>query len=282
MARKPSEPRRATLTPQAMRTALPKIKRRMEELQALDPTQMRQRDDPSFSAAEDRANQTLSDVFGPDTVEFRRFRVHLDTAGYAAYEVPPEEWIPGYQHGIADAVEKLKSVVQLFEENLADGLATDAPQTVQPTPSRKVFLVHGHDEGAKQEVARFLERLRLEAIVLHEQPNRGQTIIEKFERHSAEAAFAIVLLTPDDVGYATGKAEAAKSRARQNVVFELGVFISKLTRKNVVALMKGDIEIPSDLHGVIYEPMDDRGAWKLNVAREMKVAGLEVDMNLAM
>jgi predicted nucleotide-binding protein len=246
---------------------------------------MTQRNHPAVQAVEDRVNQTLTDTFGPDTVEYNRFCVNLDTAGYNyAYEVPVHEWIQGYQRGIADAIEKLRSVVMLFEESLGDETAAPDARPEHPsgaTTPRKVFVVHGHDEAAKQEVARFLEKLQLEPIVLHEQPNRGQTIIEKFEKHAAEAGFAIVLLTPDDMGFRVGQAEAARPRARQNVVLELGVFLSKLSRQNVVALMKGDVEVPSDLHGVIYEPMDARGGWKVNVAREMKVAGLDVDLNLA-
>lgn len=284
MARKGSEPKRASLTSQQMRTALPKVKRRIEELQALDPTKLIRRDDPAIRGVEDRVNQTLTDIFGPDTVEYSRFSVMLDTAGYNIGGTPQHEWIEGYKDGIADAIEKLKSVVLLFEEELVEriGLEETAPQPETTVRTRKVFVVHGHDDAAKQEVARFLEKLRLDPIVLHEQLNRGQTIIEKFEKHSAEARFAIVLLTPDDFGYAAGHAEAARPRARQNVVLELGVFLAKLGRENVVALIKGDVEIPSDLHGVIYEPMDPRGAWKVNVAREIKGAGIEVDLNLAM
>src|SRR6266446_6289118 len=249
MARKASEPKRASLTAQQMRAALPKVKRRIEELQALDPSKLTRRDDPAFGAVEDRVNQTLTDIFGPDTVEYNRFRVTLDTAGYNMNGTPQYEWIEGYKHGITDAIEKLKSVVQLFEEEIAERIGLEEIPQLSQTPSlaRKVFVVHGRDEAAKQEVARFLEKLRLEPIVLHEQLNRGQTIIEKFEKHAAEARFAIVLLTPDDVGYRADQADRAKPRARQNVVLELGVFLAKLGRQNVVALMKDDVEIPSDL-----------------------------------
>lgn len=147
--------------------------------------------------------------------------------------------------------------------------------------SRRVFVVHGHDDGTKETVARFLTKLGLEPVILHEQPNRGQTIIEKFEEH-ADVAFAAVLFTPDDIGYPAGKVEESRPRARQNVVLELGFFIGALGRDRVCMLYKSGVELPSDYAGVAYEELDARGAWRLHVAREMKAAGLDVDLNDAL
>ncbi len=143
---------------------------------------------------------------------------------------------------------------------------------------RRVFVVHGHDDGAKESVARFLTKLELEPVVLHEQPNRGRTIIEKFEA-SADVAFAVVLFTPDDVGYPVGNARNAKPRARQNVVLELGFFMAAIGRGNVCVLYKSGVEIPSDYSGVLYQEMDDAGAWRFLLAREIKAAGLDIDIN---
>jgi predicted nucleotide-binding protein len=140
--------------------------------------------------------------------------------------------------------------------------------------SRRVFIVHGHDDAAKLAVARFLEAIDIEPIILHEQANSGTTIIEKFEKH-ADVAFAVILMTPDDVG---GKDEhSLKPRARQNVVAELGYFIGRLGRKGVAALVKGEVDIPSDFSGVAYTTLDDHGAWKTKLAKEMRAAGLKVD-----
>jgi len=144
--------------------------------------------------------------------------------------------------------------------------------------SRRVFIVHGHDEEAKQTVARCLEKLELEAIVLREQPSQGRTIIEKFEDH-ADVGFVVVLLTPDDVGAAKDDRSSLQLRARQNVVFEMGFFSGKLGRQRVCALHKGGVEIPSDFAGVVWVPMDPGGAWRFELAREMKAAGLDVDSN---
>ena len=145
---------------------------------------------------------------------------------------------------------------------------------------KHVFIVHGRDQGTKEQVARFLEKLELEPVILHEQPSQGRTIIEKFEDYS-DVAYAVVLLTPDDVGKLVSDKTKPRPRARQNVVFELGFFIGKLGRKRVCALYQEEVELPSDFKGVVYIPLDERGAWKLSLARELKAAGLEADLDKA-
>lgn len=144
---------------------------------------------------------------------------------------------------------------------------------------KKVFIVHGQDNEAKLSVARFLEKLDLKPVILHEQTNTGKTIIEKFEHHSSDVSYAVVLLTPDDVGNIKTKQDELQPRARQNVIFELGYFFAKLGRERVCALHKEGIELPSDFQGVLYVPMDSNDAWKFNLAKELKQAGLDVDMN---
>jgi len=141
----------------------------------------------------------------------------------------------------------------------------------------KVFIVHGRDDLAKTETARFIEKLGFTAVILHEQVNSGKTVIEKIEAHT-NVGFAIVLYTPCDTGSLAGE-HTQKSRARQNVVFEHGYLIGKLGRHNVCALVKGDIEIPNDISGVVYIPFDDHSAWHLSVAKELRNAGYSVDMN---
>ncbi len=145
--------------------------------------------------------------------------------------------------------------------------------------SNKVFIVHGHDEVAKVKVARFIEKIKLKAIILHEQVNKGTTIIEKFENHASQVGFAVVLLTPDDIGYPKNKDTLKQPRARQNVILELGYFAGLLGRDKVCVLTKGDIELPSDYLGVVYTPLDDAGAWELALAREIKESGVDVDLN---
>jgi predicted nucleotide-binding protein len=130
---------------------------------------------------------------------------------------------------------------------------------------------------AKTEVARFLERLHLKAIILHEQASAGNTIIEKIERHT-NVGFGIVLYTPCDIGAKAEDNPNLQNRARQNVVFEHGYLIGKIGRNRVCALVKGKIETPNDISGVVYVTMD--GEWKWKIAKELKESGYSIDMNL--
>lgn len=146
--------------------------------------------------------------------------------------------------------------------------------------SRKVFIVHGHDNDALQSVARFISRIGLEEIILSERPDGSRTIIEKFEAESGDVSFAIVLMTPDDSGNALA-AESIRLRARQNVLYELGYFAGKLGRGKVLVLKKGDIEIPSDLAGVLYTELDEHGGWKRKLLSELAYAGVPFDKEKA-
>lgn len=150
---------------------------------------------------------------------------------------------------------------------------------LKPPFSRKIFIVHGHDDGARETVARFLERIGLEAVILHEQANQGRTIIEKVVANS-DVGFAVVLLTPDDEGCVKGG--IPEPRARQNVLLELGYFIGRLGREKVCAIKRGTLEIPSDFAGVVWETMDSNGGWKQALARELEAAGHSIDWNKVM
>jgi len=158
----------------------------------------------------------------------------------------------------------------------------DSPSALlppKPKNTKKVFIVHGHDAAKKNEVAHLLARLGLEPVILHEQANRGRTIIEKFLDHS-DVGFAVVLLTPDDRGGVAGDPpEKFRPRARQNVVMELGFFIGRLGRERVAAIYDHEVEMPSDYSGVLFIKYDDEGVWQYALAKEIRVAGLEIDLN---
>lgn len=156
--------------------------------------------------------------------------------------------------------------------------ALNAARPANAIGSKKVFVVHGHDEEAKALAARFLEKLKLEPVVLHEQASSGRTIIEKFEVYTGDVGFAVILLTPDDVGSSAKDTSACKPRARQNVIMELGYFMGKLGRARVCALHKGGVELPSDYQGVIYIEMDPAGAWKQKLAQELVEAKLPIEL----
>lgn len=142
----------------------------------------------------------------------------------------------------------------------------------------QVFIVHGRDESAKNQAARFVEKLGFEAIILHEKASSGRTIIEKIENYS-NVGFAIVLYTGDDVGNIKTESDNLKIRARQNVIFEHGYLIGKLGRQNVSALVDGNLELPNDISGVVYINLDAGAAWQLQLAKEMKQSGYDIDMN---
>jgi predicted nucleotide-binding protein len=134
----------------------------------------------------------------------------------------------------------------------------------------KVFVVHGHDTHVKTEISAFLGSLGLEPIILHERPNGGRTLITKFQEESSDVKFAVVMMTPDDVGGKKGGTQ--RPRPRQNVIFELGFFIGKLGSPMVCALFTDDVERPSDFDAVVYISYGADGHWKEELARELRHA----------
>ena len=188
-------------------------------------------------------------------------------------------WMTARIHDLESIIERLP-LFSLAGE-ITGGVAASTPDHQAKSLNKDIFIVHGHDEAAKHEVARFIEQLGLCAIMLHEKPDEDKTIIEKFEHHS-NVGFAVVLLTPDDVGHPKDTPSESKPRPRQNVVFELGYCIGILGRSRVCALLKGDIELPTDFAGVQYKSMDDAGAWKYHLAREIKESGIDVDLRKAL
>ena len=155
----------------------------------------------------------------------------------------------------------------------------ELPDEPSENPGDEVFIVHGHDNEAKETVARFVENLDIEATILHERTNRGKTIPEKFEEHAGKVGFAIILLTPDDVGKSKDETDELRPRARQNVILELGYFWALLGRERMCVLYKEGVELPSDIHGILYVLMDDSDGWQLKLGQEMQAAGLSVDLN---
>ncbi len=183
---------------------------------------------------------------------------------------------------VTSKIRRLESIRERLPLYTADRGLAARPNMPTPTATatRNVFLVHGRNNELKETVARYLAQLDLEPIILHEQASAGRTIIEKFEAN-ADACFAVVLLTPDDVGcLAPPKAlDDLLRRARQNVIFEWGFFVAALGRRNVCALVAEGVELPSDMNGIVYVSLDHGGAWKMLLARELKAGGIEVDLN---
>lgn len=175
----------------------------------------------------------------------------------------------------------LNEVNEHWDDDFSIQKTSSIKRTIQ-TDTKKVFVIHGRDEGTREMIANFLRQLEIEPVILSEQSNQGLTIIEKFEKH-ANVGFAVALLTPDDIGALKGTRSKSNPRPRQNVIFELGFFIGKLGRKHVCALTKEkeevEIEIPADYSGVLYIELDKSSGWKLKLCRELKAAGYDVDAN---
>jgi predicted nucleotide-binding protein len=289
MARRkqPPQPESKVLTADDLRTGIRKLQRRIDDLTQFDVSVIEERFDSKASALTDKINSTLADIFGRDTPEYNHHSIwSLDTLPLGGPKHPINVVREAYQKGINDAVTRLVGIKETLEEKLED-LEESTPSPGSSMPEReppgngKVFIVHGHDELAKQTVARFMSQLDLTPVILHEQPNEGRTIIEKLEAHTS-VDFAVVLLTPDDIGYLVNAESKKQPRARQNVLLELGLFIGVLGRPRVCALYKQGVEIPSDYQGVLFTEMDDAGAWKLSLAREIRQTGIDVDMNKAL
>jgi predicted nucleotide-binding protein len=191
----------------------------------------------------------------------------------------PNEELQNLKEKITHKVEflgRLLEKVDLLKSDIEEPIVKIV-NSISYNDNQNIFIVYGHNIAVQQSVARTLEKLGLNPIILHEQPNAGKTIIEKFELYS-NVGFAIILLTDDDEGKSKIEIDL-KSRARQNVVLELGYFIGLLGRNRVLPLYSEGVELPSDIHGLLYVPIDRAGTWKFALVRELKAAGYSVDAN---
>lgn len=225
-----------------------------------------------FISWKTRAERFLRTHYGENSKEVVDFgNTHFSLMIYTFNETE-SDYIEACKSGLI----KSKAVFEVYLEELKENDVTPDNEATQDNSisKSKVFVVHGHDEALKQEVARIVEKQGLEAIILSEQANRGKTIIEKFEEHS-DVGVAICLFTGDDHGKAKD-ATSENLRARQNVVFEAGYFMGKLGRENVVLIANPDIEIPSDLKGVVYT---NEKSWQIDVLKELKAIGYAIDLN---
>lgn len=186
----------------------------------------------------------------------------------------------GTSHHLGSGLIGIQSRLKLYPSKPPPPETRTSQNKKTMTPvNKKVFIVHGQDESPKNTVSSFLKELKLEPIILHEKPNSGRTIIEKFEHESSNVSFAIVLLTPDDIG---GPRSCSKEdyelRARQNVILELGFFMGKLGRDRVCTIYWPDVILPSDYQGVTYIPYSNNSQdWKEELKREITNAGFKIE-----
>lgn len=274
-----------TFPPAAIQKNIERLEARIADLEAFDVDALVNGRSPELTALEVAIKDTLNRCFGEKSATFILYEraASLQYFGGIGRRSPVDYNTPT-RRNIGNAIALLKQAKLALEEDLTDSelqLLAALPPGSKPVTaelSRRVFVVHGHDEGARETVARFLMQLGFEPIILHEQANRGGTVMEKIEKHG-DVGFAVVLLTPDDQGCAKGG--TPEPRARQNVLLELGYFLGRLGRDKVCALKRGTVEIPSDFAGVVWESMDSNG-WKQALGRELEAAGHEIDWNKVM
>lgn len=279
-------------TPEEAEWATNLLGRRIAEVRQLDPNTVRY-DDPQVAATEQRIRSTILEVFRENSPEYRDHRYHeiegrkmVITGGFdddpRNHEAEEQQ---NFAAGIPRTITMLEGLIGTVAERTdaaRRSLSEVNDRLVTAKASDKVFIVHGQKEGPRDAVARFIAQLGLTPVILQEQASEGRTIIEKFERYS-DVAYAVVLLTADDRGgLIDADASTYLPRARQNVILELGYFVGRLGRGHVCVLHEPGVEIPSDFHGVVYVALDAGGAWRLMLAKEMKVAGLDIDLNRAL
>jgi predicted nucleotide-binding protein len=289
MSRRPSRTPPVQPTPQVtaeeIQRGIDRLAKRLADVSAFEPASViEQNNIPHVEALAAAVDEALTRTFGADTLDYKRYSdaAFFDNGPFnISHRVPIQEVHASLARSKARSIALLTQAIETLEERLAEFSAASPSETISVPQvfDRKVFVVHGHDEGAREAIARFLERIGFEAIILHEQANQGRTVIEKVETHG-DVGFVVVLLTPDDEG--AKKGESLKPRARQNVVLELGYFIGRLGRERVCALKRGDIEIPSDFGGVVYSNFDEGGGWRQILANELQAAGFEINWNQVM
>ena len=212
--------------------------------------------------------EALRVIYGEDSPEWKEF----DQSGRIFVAIGGTPWHVRAQQALerhGSSLNVLQSLVERLEfAEEPPALPTDPEPEEKPVPAG-VFVVYGHDELIREQVARTInEDGGRKAVILHEQANRGQTLIEKFERHASEAGWAVILLTADDVG---GTSEDdLHPRPRQNVVLEMGFFYGRFGRERVAVLYEENVELPSDTLGIAYIPLDAGGAWKAKLLKELE------------
>lgn len=230
---------------------------------------------PAFIKWHTKLERFLAKKYGDQSKEYAGFTNRSFTPlafslnGYADYVGPCKRGLEVTKAELSVYLEEI-----LEEETNSKELLRESKEQHNISNMSSVFIVHGHNEALKQSVARIVEKQNIKPIILHEQPNKGATIIEKFENNSDVGA-AICLFTDDDIGRAKDE-QQDNMRARQNVVFEAGFFMGKLGRDRVILLARQGIELPSDIKGVIYT---DSTSWQLEVLRELRAMGFSIDYN---
>lgn len=229
---------------------------------------------PEFQAWKVKTERFLIKKYGEKSYEVKNFRNHSFSLSIFTFDTPDSAFVKACR----DDLKAIKAIFQNYLIDIKEEIESEAKQKGSEgeivEDFNKVFIVHGHNGELKEAVARLIERQGIKPIILSEQTNRGATIIEKIESNSDVQA-AVCLFTADDFG--KGRNEQCDNlRARQNVIFETGYFIGKLGRQRTVIISDKEIELPSDLQGVVYTNISE---WRFMVLKELKAIGYNIDYN---
>jgi predicted nucleotide-binding protein len=268
--------------------AIKLLQRRIDELQKLKDDNV-DFQDHRVDTAEGNVQQAIQKVFGSESPEYQEHQYFSLPCPQAIFllgnSMLPSNGDAQAQARFLENIDKsigmLQGLIARINEQRDDLISEEIPSDTTKPKGEKIFIVHGRDSQVRLEVQHFITKITsTPVIILHEQPNQGKTIIEKFEHHAQEAGLAVVLLTGDDVGSLKGEEHnKLRPRARQNVILELGYFMGALRRHRIIALFEEGIEKPSDYDGVLYVSLS--GDWKIKLAQELRSCGLSVDMNKA-
>jgi predicted nucleotide-binding protein len=266
---------------QDIERGIARLQERIDALKAFDFQVLKDGTMPELTALSAAIADTLERCFGKDTSAYRRYKPATALRPVQQKSYGNEFYLRQEARENSErSAALLQDAQRALREDLEDAKhAASQPVMTSAPLSRRVFVVHGHDDGAREAVARFLEKIDFEPVILHEQASQNRTVIEKIEAYH-DVGFAVVLLTPDDEGCVKGG--KPEPRARQNVLLELGYFMARLSRKNVCVLKRGEVEIPSDFAGVVWVAMDAGNGWKQTLGQELQAAGHDVDWNQVM
>jgi predicted nucleotide-binding protein len=218
--------------------------------------------------------------FNSEAMKYEKFEEGEETDGSrdpeesakSSVENAAEAPNPGDDEGEVDLAANIEATT--IEVN-------ERAKTMEGTGSRKVLVIQGEDGKKGMEVLSFLRKLELDPVIPAEQPGQRMRLMEEFEQNPG-IVFAITLLTGDDVGYPRGKPEESWPRPKQDLIFELGFLVGRLRQSLVCALHEEGLDLPSEYSGKIFVPFDADGLWRLLIARAMKIAQVQVDLNKAM
>lgn len=262
-----------------------------KQISQIDNLLTQKYDAPEVMAWENFTEQVIIKAFGKPHGNLQAYFSAKNCAGLR-WPMPEQE----IQRNYVNNLNTIRKLLEGFIEQIQNFRGVEKPKIPSDIPlSKKIFIVHGHNEQAKNDLTLILMRFGLEPVILHEKPSQGMTLIEKLEKHS-DVGFAFVILTPDDVGCSKNELKEVptittlietseekhykdvfKARARQNVVFEFGLFVGKLGRNRVCCLHTGDVDLPSDLAGLVYIPLKSSvNDVSLDIAKELQAAGYEV------